>query len=267
MNIGFLITARLKSTRLKLKVLRDLNGYSVFERVIQRAKKVKISGDIVLCTSNLSQDFPLVKSAIENDIYYYNGSPKDVLQRMLEAAELFQMDYIIGITADNPIFSIHHANVISDMFTADNSIDFIYTTGMPIGVNIYGIKTKALKVVCGIKEEIDTEIWGYLINRPEIFNVREVKVSDKYHGKNYRMTLDEIDDYKFFIQLYKGFNKHGVIDVLDAYLYLEKNPDIADINRSVIQKDLDKEAKERISKFYKKNKDRILDLKNKIYLR
>ena len=31
---------------------------------------------------------------------------------------------------------------------------------MPIGVNIYGIKTKALKVVCSVKQEIDTEIWG-----------------------------------------------------------------------------------------------------------
>ena len=41
MKIGFLITARLKSTRLKLKILKPLNGYSVIERVIQRSKEVK----------------------------------------------------------------------------------------------------------------------------------------------------------------------------------------------------------------------------------
>ena len=69
MNIGFLITARLKSTRLKYKVLKDLNGYSVIERVIQRAKKVKGCNDIVLCTSYLSQDIPLVRSSIKNDIF------------------------------------------------------------------------------------------------------------------------------------------------------------------------------------------------------
>ena len=63
MNIGFLITARLKSTRLKFKILKPLNGYSVIERVIQRAKQIKLCNDIVLCTSCLSQDLPLVTIA------------------------------------------------------------------------------------------------------------------------------------------------------------------------------------------------------------
>ena len=266
MKIGFLITARLKSSRLKLKLLKPLNGYSVVERVIQRAKHVEDCSDIVLCTSSINQDLPLMRIAMKNNIYYYNGSSKDVLQRLLDAAELFQMDYIIGITADNPLFSIYHANVIKNIFKSEENLDFVYTSGMPIGVNIYGMKTKALKTVCSIKEEIDTEIWGYLINRPEIFNVREIKVNDKYQGKDYRMTLDEIDDYKFFTELYKGFDKDDVIDIIDAYLYLERNPDIANINKSVIQKDLDEEVKKKISKFYKKNKNKILDLKKKVYL-
>ena len=60
MRIGFLITARLKSGRLKLKLLKKLNGYSVIDRVIQRAKKVKECDDIILCTSENNQDLPLV---------------------------------------------------------------------------------------------------------------------------------------------------------------------------------------------------------------
>ena len=144
MKIGFLITARLKSSRLKLKLLKPLNGFSVVERVIQRAKQVEECSDIVLCTSSSNQDLPLMRIANKNNIYYHNGSSEDVLQRMLDAAELFQMDYVIGITADNPLFSIYHANIISDMIRSDSNLDFIYTTGMPIGVNIYGIKTKAL---------------------------------------------------------------------------------------------------------------------------
>ena len=187
MKIGFLITARLKSTRLKLKILKQLNGYSVIERIIQRAKEINKISDIVLCTSNLSQDLPLLRIARENDIHYFNGNPEDVLQRLLDAAELFKMDFFIGITADNPLFSIHHGNIISRMFRSDTSLDYIYTTGMPIGVNIYGIKTKALKVVCKVKQEIDTEIWGDLINQPKIFNVKKIKVEKnfKIKKKNY----------------------------------------------------------------------------------
>ena len=265
MKIGFLITARLKSSRLKLKLLKPLNGFSVVERVIQRAKQVEECSDIVLCTSRSNQDLPLMRIANKNNIYYYNGSSEDVLQRMLDAAELFQMDYVIGITADNPLFSIYHANIISDMIRSDGNLDFIYTTGMPIGVNIYGIKTKALKTVCSIKEEVDTEIWGYLINRPEIFNVQEIKVDNEYQCENYRMTLDEINDYKFFSQLYSMFPKEGVIELLDAYGCLQKNSEIAAINNMVVQRDLDEDVKKRISKFYEENRDKILDLKMGIY--
>ncbi|SVE13687.1 uncharacterized protein METZ01_LOCUS466541, partial [marine metagenome] len=132
MNIGFLITARLKSTRLKKKILLPLNGYTVIERIIQRAKQVVEGEKVVLCTSTVHQDLPLVETAIKNNIYYFNGHPDDVLQRLLNAAEFFSFDFFIGITADNPLFSIHHANIIKDMLTRDPSLDYVYTTGMPI---------------------------------------------------------------------------------------------------------------------------------------
>ena len=48
MKIGFLITARLKSSRLKLKLLKQLNSKTVIEHVITRAKKVVECEDIGL---------------------------------------------------------------------------------------------------------------------------------------------------------------------------------------------------------------------------
>ena len=267
MKIGFLITARLKSTRLKFKILKPLNGYSVIERIIQRTKEINKISDIVLCTSHLNQDLPLVRIAKENGIYYFKGNPEDVLQRLLDAAELFKMDYFIGMTADNPLFSIHHGNIISNMFRSDNSLDYIYTTGMPIGVNIYGIRTKGLKVVCKVKQKIDKEIWGNLINQPKIFNVKKIEVEKKFQNKKKRITLDEIEDYKLFSELYSHFPKDSVINILDAYKFLKQNPQISVLNDNVIQKDLDKNIKKRISMFYKDNKDQILDIKRTIYLK
>ena len=79
------------------------------------------------------------------------------------------------------------------------------------------------------------------------------------------MTLDEINDYKFFTQLYNMFPKDGVIELLDAYQCLQQKPEIAAINSMVVQRDLDEDVKKRISKFYEDNKDKILDLKKNIY--
>lgn len=266
MKVGFLITARLKSSRLKLKLLKPLHGRNAIERVIDRAKEVFEIDDIILCTSLNKQDLPLVKIAIENDIYYYNGSEEDVLQRMLEAAELFNLDYIIGITADNPLFSIYHANIISDMVRADKSLDYVYTTGMPIGVNIYAIKTLALKTVCQYKEEIDTEIWGALINRPEIFNISSVTASKEYQCNIIdRLTLDYIEDYLQLKEIFQDF-KHGeVVDILEAYQTLIKHPNIAKLNAHIKQLDLSDAVKKRINLFFLSNQKKILNIKNRIY--
>lgn len=85
MKTGFLITTRLKSKRLKRKILLPLNGYSVIERVIQRAKAVENCNKIVLCTSNFDQDLPLIQIAKKENIYYFNGHAEDVLQRLLDS--------------------------------------------------------------------------------------------------------------------------------------------------------------------------------------
>jgi spore coat polysaccharide biosynthesis protein SpsF len=265
MKVGFLITARLKSSRLHLKLLLPLNGYTVIERVIQRAKAVIECDDIVLCTSYLNQDLPLVCIAKRNNIYYFNGHSDDVLKRLLDASILFNLDYFIGITADNPLFSIYHANLLVDMVKRNPSIDFAYTSGMPIGINIYAMKVKALETVCAVKEQVDTEIWGYLIKRPEIFNVREINVDKKFIRNEYRLTLDEFDDYCLFKKLYNQFPKDEVIDVLDAYEILDSNPEISSLNQNIVQRDLDENTKKSVNEYYMNNKDYILSIKNKIY--
>ena len=265
MKIGFLITARLKSSRLNLKLLLPLNGYTVIDRVIQRAKSVIECDDIVLCTSNSNQDLPLARISKENDIYYFNGHPDDVLQRLLDASLLFNLDYFIGITADNPLFSIYHANLLIDTVQQNPSFDFVYTDGMPIGINIYAMNVKALKTVCAIKKQVDTEIWGYLIKRPEIFNVQEIKATQEFTRNNYRLTLDEFDDYCLFRAIYNEFPKDAVVDVLDAYDVLDSNPDIAGMNTHVVQRDLDEDVKIAIDNYYKQNRDEILKIKEDIY--
>jgi len=265
MNIGFLITARLKSTRLPQKIMLPLNGYTVIERVIQRAKQVVESDKVVLCTSTDYQDLPLMETAVRNNIYYYNGHPDDVLQRLIDASDLFRFDFIIGITADNPLFSIHHAKVIKEMFKQDQSLDFVYTTGMPIGINIYGINVMALRTVCAVKKQIDTEIWGPLINRPEIFNIREIKAELQYIRPNYRITLDERDDYDLIKFIYSKFEENDIIDILDVYKLLDENNDMAILNSNVVQRDLDQSIKNDIDIYYNKQKDRILSIKNSIY--
>ena len=176
MKIGFLITARLKSTRLPLKILKDLNGKTVIERIIDRCKMVRNISEIVLCTSTNPQDKPLIDIAQNSGIYYFDGDEEDVLKRLFDAARLFGMDYFLSITADNPLFSIEYADLVSDCLKSNNS-DFIRIEGLPFGAFVYGLKVKAVELVCKIKGIVDTEIWGALLDRPEIFKVETIQAT------------------------------------------------------------------------------------------
>lgn len=264
MKIGVLITARLKSSRLPLKLLLDLKGRTIVERVIDRCKGVSNIDSIVLCTSTNSQDRPLVDLALSNDIYYYLGSEEDVLQRLADTANFFDLDYIISITGENPLFSIHHANLVVNNIKT-NRPDFVMVNGLPIGCAVYGLNVKALKVVCEIKKEIDTEIWGPLINRPELFNVQEIEVAAPYQWPELRLTSDYQEDYLLLNRIYSDFNEDITPNLLEVLDYLRSNREVVAINSERKQASLSKDVIDRIDSFYSTEYSKVLELKKSIY--
>ncbi len=264
MKIGFLITARLKSKRLPFKILKDLNGKTVIERIIDRGKAVKDISEIVLCTSNNPQDRPLVDIAKNNRIYYYNGSEEDVLQRLLEAARLFSLDYFIGITADNPLFTIHYSNLIVDTIKR-KKYDYVKLSGLPLGCATYGIGVKALETVCRIKSMMDTEIWGPLLDRPDLFNIKTIHIMDSLKKPELRLTLDYIEDYELLRHIYNHFHYSSVVNLYDVVNFLEENPHLQEINKHCGQVSLSEKDKNDIEAFYEKNHQYIKVIKEKIY--
>lgn len=264
MKIGFLITARLKSSRLPLKLLLDLNGKSVFERVIDRCKKVSNIDKIILCTSTKSQDNELVEIAKNNNIYYFMGDEMDVLKRLRDAANFYDLDYIINITGENPLFSIYHANLVVNQALIERN-DFIYLSGLPIGCGVYGLRPEALRVVCDVKNEIDTEIWGPLINRPNVFNVKEIQVQDFYCKSNLRITTDYFEDYQFIKSIYDHFDSRETPDLFDVLGLLIENPALEKIHSKHLQAGLSPEILKNIEIYYENNKSKILELKKKYY--
>lgn len=245
MKIGFFITARLKSSRLKQKILLDLNGKSVLDRVIDRAKKVVGVEEIVLCTSTNPQDSILYQYAQNNNIQFFAGSEEDVLNRLLNAAKYYGYDAFVGITADNPLFSIYTSSILVDMYK-NEKFDFINTKGLPIGCNTYLIDTMALQVVDNMKQQADTEIWGPFINRPDFFNVAELEVENCPLKEDVRITLDYPEDYKFIRTIYNELSNKEVPTINEVLDLLVKNPNLLELNKMRKQTMLTKEQLDKI---------------------
>ena len=103
MQTAFLITARLKSTRLEKKIILEVKGKPLIVHMINRIKFAKKINKIIICTSTNAQDDLLEKIAKQENIFCYRGSESDVLQRLLDASKEFKLDYFANITADIPM--------------------------------------------------------------------------------------------------------------------------------------------------------------------
>jgi len=263
MKIGFFITARLKSSRLKQKILLDLNGKSVLDRVIERAKQVKGIDGIVLCTSTNPQDSILYDNALNNKIKFYAGSEDDVLERLLGAAKYFGYDAFVSITADNPLFSIYTSSLLVDMYKKEQH-DFINTKGLPIGCGTYLLDVKALEVVNFMKQESDTEIWGPFINRPDFFNVAELQVENSIFDETQRITLDYPEDYKFFRSIYNNFKTDNIPNLVDVLDLLKQYPEIGKYNQDKVQLGVHEDVIQKIDQEFQENKESALEFAKKI---
>lgn len=254
MKIGFFITARLKSTRLKRKILLDLNGKSVLDRVIERAKQVKGIDGVVLCTSTNPQDSELYKNALSNQIEFYAGSEEDVLKRLLDAAKYYSYDAFLSITADNPLHSILIAENIITIYKTQQP-DFIFTGGLPVGIAPYFLNTKALRVVMMMKKESETEIWGPFVNHSDFFRIGKLQVNNSHFKANKRLTCDYPEDYKLFKAIYTNFHPNHIPSINEVFNFLKENPSLWEINNMHEQQYVSLDKLDLISIDFNKNRE------------
>lgn len=262
MKIGYFITARLKSSRLKQKIILPLNGNHVLDHVINRCKEVQGIDDVVLCTSTNPQDAALYDYALKHQIKFFSGSDDDVLKRLLGAAKYYGFDAFMSITADNPLHSIYVSNLIVD-WVKKEPLDFVFTSGLPIGLMPYFIRTKALEVAVAMKEQSDTEIWGPFVNRPDFFNIGYLNIDTQLFPKETRLTCDYLEDYNVISKIYSQFKNNynpSIFEVAD----LIKSNQVSLTNIGEEQMSVPDEVIAKIQETFDTHKNRGIDKANEL---
>ena len=232
MKVGFLIIARLKSTRLPEKLLREVYGRPIFAYMIDRLKLAKRVDQIVICTSTNPQDDRLADLALTEGVAFFRGHEDDVLKRLYDAAVAFDIDYILSITADCPFVDPAYADRIVGAFESTNA-DLILASDLPHGAYSWGIKPSSLKTVLNIKDDENTEVWGRYFTDTDLFHVYNLPIDNPFHRQpSLRMTLDYQEDLEFFKAVFTHLHQPGKVFSLDDILNLVKeHPEIPEINR------------------------------------
>jgi len=230
MKTAIFISVRNKSTRLPKKAILTIKGKTIIEHLIDRLKLAKLPDSIILCTSTNSKDDSLVKIAKKSNIDYFRGSEDDVLYRYLKAAEKFNIDFAVIALGDATFCDPGYIDKIISFFKKTDA-DFIRVPDLPIGTFNYGLKIKAVKKICDIKDATDTEVWGGYFTEPGIFDVRDLPVEEKLRHPEMRLVVDYPEDFALIKEIYNRLYREGEIISLEKVInLLRSNPELLRIN-------------------------------------
>lgn len=95
--------ARMGSSRLPGKVLKQLGDRTVLAHVIWRAQSIQGADEVCIATSDLVEDDLVAAEAERCGAAVYRGDETDVLARYIGAARMLQAQTIMRITCDCPL--------------------------------------------------------------------------------------------------------------------------------------------------------------------
>lgn len=229
-----LIQARMGSSRLPNKVLKDICGKPDLRWVIERVQRSQRIDEVMVVTSIEKENLPLIKLCAELGVRVFIGSENDVLDRYYQAATLLKPMNIVRVTADCPMFDWRYLDEALEIFDADylwmgeNS----FPDGLDLEIMTYESLQKAWEQA-NLQSERE-HVTPYIRNHPELFSIQLFDFPIKGYG-NCRWTLDEEKDYEMISTVYRYFVSRGKTDFVteDVLEFLKENPDVESINNMI----------------------------------
>ncbi|MFC1928514.1 cytidylyltransferase domain-containing protein [Chloroflexota bacterium] len=217
MQVGIILQARMGSTRLPGKVLKKIEGKPMLWHVIERLKKVKKSDELIVATSDNTDDREIVELARSWGVRYFVGSEKDVLDRFYQAAKEFQLEQIVRATGDNPLVASEEADRLINLHlttTADYSSNKSeVNSGLPAGIGVEILSFAALERswIEGKREDYREHVYEYILQNRGSFKVEVLKAPQSKHAPHLNLTVDTQEDLDFMRDIYHRFYVPGRI--------------------------------------------------------
>ncbi|MGC9331685.1 MAG: cytidylyltransferase domain-containing protein [Bacteroidales bacterium] len=241
MKTGVIIQARMGSTRLPGKVMREFhNGKSILEIIVKKVEKVT-DLPITIATSVNNENNVIREYGFRNNIEVYSGSENDVLSRFYNIAKEKNYTHCIRICADNPFLDVEQfKNLLTEVKKQpehDYMSYFIYEK--PVIQTHFGfwaesISYFAIKQLMRLDDKKTHEhVTIGVYENPKQFMIVKLNPPDSIiNSKMLRLTIDTIQDYKIVQKLYKKFGDNG--NNVSLLEYVNKDEEIMNMMQEQI---------------------------------
>jgi spore coat polysaccharide biosynthesis protein SpsF len=225
-SIGLIIEARLTSNRLPKKHLLEVLNKPILTYLIDRLKSIEPKNKIILAIPESEKNLELEKIASELGILCFKGSEENVMQRVLQAAEYFNLDIVCEITGDCPLID---PTLVSEAiaFFLENNFEYISSgrTGIPDGMGVQIFLTSALRRSFKLAKKLShfEHVTSHINENPDLFRIHYLKTVDNLRRPDLRLTLDTEVDFlllsdiiEHFLPEKPFFTLSEILDYLDS---------------------------------------------------
>jgi len=237
MRVVAIIQARMGSTRLPGKVIKDIGGETMLARVVWRARRAKLLDEVVVATTNKSVDAPIISECTKLGVPVFRGDEQDVLDRYYRSAQANRAEAVVRITSDCPLID---PEIIDDVVHAflkakpDYASNTLYPRGLDIEIMTMASLERAWHE--SNKSYHRVHVTPYIYQNPDLFRLLSIKADGDYSG--HRWTVDTREDLNFVRSVYDRFDNQDTFGWHDVLKVLAEEPELVELNRHIRQKTL-----------------------------
>ena len=226
-NVGIIIQARKGSTRLPNKmVLPFYENKGILELILGKLKSSYPELNIILATTISTKDDELEAIARKLEIKTFRGNEQDVLDRFINAANVYKLDTLIRVCADNPFLDVAHISSLIDEIQTDETLDYVsYKIDDTPSIKTHlGLFTEAVRLAALKKVDQSVEkdsmyrehVTNFIYANEDVFKIKFLTSPLKDKNVNrIRLTLDTQRDFDMLRGLYKKYSICSSDELID----------------------------------------------------
>ncbi|HUH96489.1 MAG TPA: glycosyltransferase family protein [Anaerolineales bacterium] len=259
LRVVAIIQGRMSSSRLPGKILADLAGQPMLQRVFIRTSRAQAVTETLFATTTDPSDDPVAEYCSFSGIPFRRGSLYDVLDRYYRAAKESRAEVVVRITADCPVIDpVLIDDVVNTLIEdgydfACNRLPPPWHRTFPIGLDVEACTFQGLaKAWREAKAPQHREhAMPYFYEGVELtrqsrtlesgISPRRFKVALLQHSTDfgtYRWTVDTPEDLEFMRQVYSRFGGRDDFSWKEVLDLVHTEPKLMELNAGVKHKTL-----------------------------
>lgn len=223
------------SSRLPGKTLKLINGeIPMLQFQLNQLTFSKLIDKIIIATTVLESDNVIVDFCNKNNIEFFRGESKDVLDRYYQCAKKNNFPIIVRITSDNPLIDPKIVDNVIELFLNSNcdymSTEYPKTYPLGFAVEVFNFKSLEEAWTKAILPSEREHVTPFLYKNKNKF--KHCNHSYKKNVSHIRCTVDTDFDFQLIEKIIQKLRMNPIYleNVLDL---LSQEPHLLEINKHI----------------------------------